>query len=202
MISPLRRAEVVFWRVVFLSKEENTLKRGILLLAAGLAMGGWALLTGCKSQNQYTIPVQPTWQGPPYHLAFDTQATKPNPAGFTIPVIKYTANPEYVVNRAALVVRIEPLGAAKNRKMMNQMVMGAFNIHGAQGVLPADYMGAADKALATLLNGYGIKGKIKVSVLLAQSAISNQPGNAEISEMSLSDWLSTDVEFKAPHRTR
>ncbi len=186
---------------LFYRHEEDTLKKCILL-AAGVAMGGLTLLAGCGNQNKYAIPVKPTWQGPPYHIAFDTQATKPNPSGITIPVIKYAANPEAVVNRAALVVRIEPLGAAKNRQIMNQMVMGAFNIDGAAGVLPADYMDSADKALASLLEGYGIQGKIKVSVLLAESSISSQPGDAEISQMSLSGWLSTDVEFKAPQRTR
>ena len=177
------------------------MKKGSVL-ASGLVIGGLALLVGCKSQNQYTIPVKPTWQGPPYHLAFDTQGTKPNPSGITIPVIKYTANPQAVVNRATLLVRIEPLGAKKNRKIMNQMVMGAFNIHGTQGTLPTEYMDAADKALASLLEGYGIQGKIKVSVLLAQSSISSQPGDDEISQFKLSDWISTGVEFKRPGRAR
>ncbi len=177
------------------------MKKGIIL-AAALAVSGLVLLAGCKSQNKYTIPVGPTWQGSPYHISFDTQATKPNPSGVTIPVIKYTANPQALVNRAALLVRIEPLGAAKNKRIMNQMVMGAFDIHGAQGTLPADYMDEADKALANLLEGYSIKGKIKVSVLLAQSSISSQPGDAEINQMRLSDWLSTDVEFKGPGRAR
>ena len=186
---------------LFDRNKEDTLKKGILL-AIGLAMGGLALLAGCKSQNQYAIPVKPTWQGAPYHLAFDTQATKPNPSGITIPVIKYTANPQALVNRAVLLVRIAPLGAAKNRKIMNQMVMGAFNIDGAQGTLPAAYMNDADTSLANLLEGYGITGKIKVSVLLASSSISSHPGNGEISQMQLSDWLSTDVEFKTPHQGR
>jgi hypothetical protein len=184
-----------------LNYQEEDVKKGIIL-AAGLALAGFALLAGCKSQNQYTIPVKPTWQGPPYHIAFDSQATKPNPSGVTIPDIKYTANPDAVVNRAALLVRIEPLGAEKSKRIMNQMVMGAFDIHGAQGVLPADYMDEADKSLAGLLEGYGVKGKIKVSVLLAQSSISSQPGDAEINQMRLSDWLSTDVEFKEPRRAR
>ncbi|HUX28119.1 MAG TPA: hypothetical protein VNE63_09330 [Candidatus Acidoferrales bacterium] len=176
------------------------MKKGIIL-AIGLAIGGAALLTGCKSQ-QYNIPIQPKWQGAPYHISFDTQATKPSSAGITIPIIKYTANPDAVERRATLVVRVEPVGAAKDRPMMNQMVMGAVDMHGAEGALPADYMDAADKALSSLLDAYSIKGKIKVSVLLAKSSISTQPGDAEINQMRLSDWLPIELEFKKPHRGR
>ena len=176
------------------------MKKGIIL-ALGLAIGGAALLTGCKSQ-QYNIPIQPKWQGAPYHISFDTQATKPSPAGITIPIIKYTANPDAVERRATLVMRIEPVGAAKDRPMMNQIVMGAVDMHGAEGALPADYMEEADKGLVSLLDAYGIKGKVKVSVLLAKSSINSQPGEDEINEKRLSDWLPAELDFKKPHRTR
>ena len=67
------------------------MKKGIIL-----AIGGLALLAGCGSQPEKAsnIPAKPKWQGPTYHIAFDTKATKPNPAGVTIPPITYTGNPD------------------------------------------------------------------------------------------------------------
>ena len=99
-------------------------------------------------------------------------------------------------------MRIEPVGAAKDRPMMNQIVMGAVDMHGAEGALPADYMEEADKGLVSLLDAYGIKGKVKVSVLLVKSSINSQPGEDEINEKRLSDWLPVELDFKKPHRTR
>lgn len=163
-----------------------------------LAIGAFALLTGCKSSGKsaYTMQVKPKWQGTPYHITFDTKATKPNPAGITIPPVQYTANPDALENRACLIVRFSPEGAASDTSMMNQVVMGPVSISGAEGTLPADYMDAADKGLANLLTANKIKGKVNVSVLLSRSSISGQPGNDEINSKRLSDWLSTDLVFK------
>ena len=124
------------------------MRKGIIL-----AIGGLAFLAGCGNQGDKAsgIPVTPKWKGAPYHLAFDTQAAKPNPAGITIPAIKYTANPDALERRAALVVRIDTSGVTKNGPIMDQMIMGAVDISGAEGTLPADYMDAADKGLARLL---------------------------------------------------
>lgn len=176
------------------------MRKGILI-AIGGAIGGLVFLTGCGHQ-QYNIPVQPKWQGAAYHIAFDTQAAKPNPTGVTIPDIKYTANPDALETRACLVVRVDDAGAATSRMTTNQMVMGAVDIHGAAGSLPADYMEAADKGLSGLLGAYGVKGKVKISVLLARSSISSQPGESQIEEFRLSDWLPTEVAVGAPHRIR
>jgi predicted transposase YbfD/YdcC len=84
--------------------EEDDVRKGIIL-----AIGGLALLAGCGNQGDKAsnVPVTPKWKGAPYHIAFDTQAAKPNPAGVTIPVIKYTANPEALEKRATLVVRFD-----------------------------------------------------------------------------------------------
>jgi hypothetical protein len=169
-----------------------------------LAMGALALLTGCKSseKSNYTMQVKPKWQGTSYHISFDTKATKPNPAGITIPPIQYTANPDALENRACLIVRFTPEGEGSDSSMMNQVVMGPVSISGAQGTLPADYMDATDKGLANLLEANKIKGKVKVSVLLSRSSINSQPGDDQINENRLSDWLSTDLVFKAPHSAR
>lgn len=173
-------------------------KKGILV-----AIGGLAFLAGCNNQNSnYTMKVQPKWQGAPYHIAFGAPPAKPNPAGITIPDVKYTANPDMLENRACLVVRFDPpAGVGDGQTVMNQVIMGPVDIKGAAGMLDPDYMGAADQALAHLLSVYKIKGKVKVSVLLARPLLSNA-GASQIQENSLSDWVATDLDYKAGHAKR
>ena len=168
-----------------------------------LAFGALVFLVGCKSQaNSDTIHLQPKWQGAPYHISFDTKSTKPSPAGITIPDIKYKANPNALENRACLIVRFDPSVVKKSESVMNQVVMGPVSISGTEGSLPADYMEAADQGLAKLLEAYDVKGKVKVSVMLSMSSISSQPGDGEIAQDKLSDWLATDLEFTKPHKAR
>lgn len=165
--------------------------------AVVLAMGALVFVAGCKQDNsKYAIHLKPKWQGAPYHIAFDTQAGKPNTAGITIPDVKYVANPDMLENRACLVVRFEPpAGVGGGQTVMNQVIMGPVDIKGAEGMLDPDYMGAADQALAQLLSAYKIKGKVKVSVLLARPLLSSA-GESDIKENSLSDWVATDLDFK------
>ena len=172
------------------------MRNGIILALAGLA-----LLAGCGNQQDKAsnIPVTPKWQGAPYHIAFDTQATKPNSAGITIPTVKYTANPEELESRASLVVRFDTSGATKQGPMMNQMIMAPVDIHGAEGALPADYMDLADKGLSRFLGAYCIKGKIKISVALARSSLTSQAADAEVDSKRLSDWLPIELVFKSAH---
>lgn len=169
-----------------------------------LGIGALALLAGCKSQKDsaYTVHLKPKWQGEPYHIAFDTAPAKASTAGITLPDLKYTANPDMLENRAVLLVRFEAPQAANDQTLMNQMVMGPVDIHGTEGTLPADYMDAADQGLARLLAANHVSGKVKVSVMLARSSINSQPGDAEIEENRLSDWLSTDLVFKGAHAGR
>ncbi|MFP5210294.1 MAG: hypothetical protein ACLGRW_13475 [Acidobacteriota bacterium] len=171
------------------------MRKGIIFAIAGLT-----LLAGCKSQQNTTnVPLKPKWQGAPYHLSFDTHPAKPNSVGITIPTIKYTANPEALESRATLVVRFDTSGIAKDRPIMNQMVMAPVDISGAEGALSADYMDATNKALSKFLEAYCIKGKVKISVLLARSSLSSQADDAEINEKSLSDWVPIELVFKNPH---
>jgi hypothetical protein len=178
------------------TSKEDHVRRGIIL-----AIGGLALLAGCKNQGDKAdgIPVGPKWKGAPYRLTFDTKAAKPNPSGFTIPAVKYTANPDALEKRATLVVRFDTSGVTKNGPVSNQMIMAPVDIPGAEGTLPADYMDAADKGLSKILGAYCMKGKIKISVRLARSSLSPQARDAEIDEKRLSDWLPIEVEFKNPH---
>ena len=171
------------------------MRKGIIV-----AIGGLALLAGCGTQGDKAsnIPVQPKWKGAPYRIAFDTPPAKPNPAGVTIPAIKYTANPDALEKRASLVVRFDALGEAKDRPIQNQMIMGAVDISGAEGTLSADYMDQTNKGLSTFLGAYCVKGKIKVSVALARSSLTNQAGDAEVDAKRLSDWLPIEVVFKNP----
>ena len=153
--------------------------------------------------NSANIPVKPKWQGPTYHIAFDTQGAKPNPAGVTIPPIKYIANPEEAVTRITLVVKFDAADLSKAKKAddgpaMNKMIMAPVDIKGAEGALPPDYMDYADKGLAQFLGAYCFKGKIKISVALARSSLTNRAGDAEVENKRLSDWLPTEVTFKNP----
>lgn len=166
-----------------------------------LAIGGLALLAGCGNQGDKAanIPAKPKWQGAPYHISFDTQPSKPNPAGITIPAVKYTANPDALERRASLVVRFDATGTAKDRPIANQMIMGPVDIPGTEGALPADYMDVSNKGLAKFLGSYCIKGKIKISVALASSSLTGNAGEAEVDAKRLSDWLPIELVFKNPH---
>jgi hypothetical protein len=174
-------------------------RRTILLAIAALA-----LLTGCGPADKPSdVIVLHKWQGAPYHISFDAPPAKPNPAGVTLPAVKFTANPDALETRARLVVRFDSSELMKNAKnggpIMNQMVMTPADIHGPDGVLPADYMDMASKDLSRFLGAYCAKGKIKVSVALARSSLSNQPTDAELDNKRLSDWLPIEVDFKNPH---
>jgi hypothetical protein len=183
---------------LFPDKEEDVVKTAVIL-----GFTAFALMAGCKSQNSAdTIHLKPKWQGAPYHIAFDTAPAKASAAGITIPDVKYTANPDMLENRAVLLVRFDAPDAAKDQTMMNQMVMGPVDIHGTEGALPPNYMNAADQGLATLLTANHVNGKVKVSVMLARSSINSTPGESEIEENRLSDWLATDLVFKNPHHGR
>ena len=172
------------------------MRKGIIL-----AIGALAFLAGCGNQGDKAsnIPVTPKWKGPAYHIAFDTPPAKPNPAGITIPGIKYTANPDALETRASLVVRFDTSGASKQGPKMDQMIMAPVDIHGTEGALPADYLDAADKGLSRIIGAYCMKGKIKMSVALARSSLSPQAGDAEVNTKRLSDWLPIEVVFKNPH---
>jgi hypothetical protein len=171
-------------------------RRGILT-----AIGGVVLLIGCGDQGSKApgIPTEPKWKGPAYRIAFDTQAPKPNPAGVTLPAIKFTANPDALERRASLIVRFDSSGVKKDTPVTDQMIMAGVDISGTEGTLPAEYMNLADKGLAQLLGAYCMKGKVKVTVMLVRSSISPQAGDAEIAEKHLSDWLPAEVVFKNPH---
>lgn len=168
-----------------------------------LAIGLLAFLAGCGNQGNKAsnTPVTPKWKGAQYHIAFDTKEAKPNPAGITIPVIKYEGNPDDLEKRAALVVRFDVSGGKKDAPVMNQMIMAPTDIPGSDGALTADYMDATNKDLARYLGAYCIKGKVKISVALARSSLSSQASDAELDQKRLSDWLPIEVVFKNPHPT-
>ena len=180
------------------------MRKGNILAVGGLlAIGGLAFLAGCDQGNKASnVPIEPKWKGAAYRIAFDAPPSKPNPAGITIPGVKFTANPEALETRAKLVVRFDSSQLTKNADngpMMNQMVGAPVDIHGAEGALPADFMDATNKDLSRFFGAYCAKGKIKIAVALARSSLSSQPSDAEIDAKRLSDWLPTEVEFKNPH---
>ncbi|HEX3893236.1 MAG TPA: hypothetical protein VHW46_11745 [Terracidiphilus sp.] len=167
-----------------------------------VAVCGLAFLAGCGDQGNKTstaAPAVPKWKGPAYRIAFDTKTGKPNPAGVTLPAIKFTANPEALERRATFVVRFDSSGVKKDTPVMDQMILAPVDISGAEGTMPDDYMDRVDKGLAQLLGAYCMKGKIKVTVAMARSSLSPQAGDAEISAKRLSDWLPIEVMFKNPH---
>ena len=180
--------------------EEDELRKAIIVSIA-LAIGAFTLLSGCGPQKDQAsnIPVKPKWQGAPYHISFGAQPAKPNPAGVTLPPIKFSANPDALENRVTLIVKFDTSGATKQMPMANQMIMAPVDISGAEGALPADYMDAASKGLARYLGAYCIKGKIKISVAIARSSLASQADDDEVNEKRLSDWLPGEVVFKNPH---
>jgi hypothetical protein len=172
-------------------------RKGILL-----SIGALAFLAGCGNQGDKTasIPVPPKWKGPPYRIAFDTKPAKPSPEGITLPAIDFTANPDALERRATLIVRYDSSGVKTDKTIVNQMILAPVDISGAEGTLPADYMELADKGLAQLTGAYCMKGKVKVTVALARSSLSQQAGDGEINEKRLSDWVTTEVTIKNPKR--
>lgn len=175
------------------------MKKGILLAIAGLTF-----LAGCGTGDKpANIPVQPKWKGLAYRIAVDTKSGKTNPTGVTIPDITYTANPEALETRATLVVRFDTSDLMKNKEnngpAMNKMIMAPVDIHGADGALPQDYMDLASKDLTTFLGAYCVRGKVKISVAMARSSLSNQAGDSEVDNKRLSDWLPIEVTYKNPH---
>jgi hypothetical protein len=187
---------VVFW-LVSDRDEERDMRKGILLLA----IGGLALLAGCDNQANKApgIPVGPKWKGAPYRISLDTQAGKPNPAGVTIPMIKYTANPDALEKRVSLVVRFDTTEAKDAESPTNKMIMAPVDISGETGTLPVVYMDTADKELATYLGAYCLKGKVKISVAIARSSLSSRAIDSEVEAKRLSDWLPVEIVFKNPH---
>lgn len=171
-----------------------------MTLPVGIAIG-LVFLAGCGDQGNKAanIPAQPKWKGPAYRLAIDTKAPTPNPAGVTLPGIKYEANPEALETRASLVVRFDASGVKQDGPVSDQMIIGPFDISGAEGALPADYLDTADKGLSRLFGAYCMKGKVKMNLAIARSSLSPQAGDAEVNEKRLSDWLPTEVAFKNPH---
>ncbi|MFP5206579.1 MAG: hypothetical protein ACLGP3_00435 [Acidobacteriota bacterium] len=172
------------------------MRKGIVCAFAALT-----LLAGCKSQSSETanVPAKPKWQGPAYHLALGAMPAKPNPAGLTLPEIKYTANPEALEGRVDLVVQFDNSGAKTAGPQVNQMIMAPVDIKGTDGALPADYMSDASKDLAQMLSTYCLKGKIKISVALASSSLMVPATNEQVEEKRISDWVPTVIEFKNRH---
>ena len=166
-----------------------------------LAFGALAFVQGCGNQNS-GIYIPPKWQGAPYHLSFGPAPAKPNPAGLTIPAIKYNANPDMVETRADLVVEFDSStakGQGGQGPVTNQMAMGAVDISGAQGQLPDAYVAKASTDLSKVLAAYCMKGKIKLSVALTRSSIPMNPTDDQINAKRLSDWTPIELDFKNPH---
>jgi hypothetical protein len=179
------------------SDQEDGVRKGMIL-----AMAGMVLLAGCDTGNKPAAPKappKPKWQ---YQIAFDAAQTKPDPSGLSIPMVKYTAlKADETERRATLVVRFDN-SSAKNptgAPMVNKMIMAPVDIKGEQGTLSADYMSAADKGLASIMGAYHMNGKIKISVALARSSLTNQAGDTEVDQKRLSDWIDGEVTFKNPH---
>ena len=190
-------AAVLSWRV-YLNGSEGDLNKSILF-----AIAASALLAGCGPQDKGGIPVKPKFSGPPYHLALAAPPAKPSKAGITIPAIKYAADPnappDALDKRAVLVVRIDTSSLkSKGTMTMNQVILGAVDLPGADGALSSGYMEATDQSLATLLEEYCVKGKVKVTVALTRSTLSSTAGDAEIDNKRLTDWLPIDLVFKNP----
>ncbi|MFZ0394447.1 MAG: hypothetical protein WCF17_04510 [Terracidiphilus sp.] len=166
-----------------------------------LPIGALLFLAGCNSGgNKATnVPAAPKWQGAAYHLSFANPPAKPGRADVNLPAIKYIANPDALETRATVIIRFDPAAAHTSKQVINQMIMAPVDIHGADGVLPADYMDALNQNLAGLLGAYCIKGKVKLTVALARSSLSMTADDTEIDEKLLSDWTPIEVVFKNLH---
>ena len=176
--------------------EENHVRKSIIAVAA------LAFLAGCgnQSSNQATnVPATPKWKGAPYRLSFGAPPAKPGAAGLTIPPIKYTANPDMLETRANLVIRFDTSSVKRAYPVNDQMIMGAVDISGTGGSLPADYLDTASKELAKMLGSYCMNGKVKISVAITKSSIPLNATEDQVNTHRLSDWTPADIDFKNPH---
>lgn len=171
--------------------------RNILILA----VGGVLLLAGCGSQGKSDagIPVGPKWKGAPYRLEFDTKAAKVDPAGITIPPVKYTANPAALETRAIVVLKFTAAGPADAEGSEHLIVGSPLDIHGPEGTLPEDYMDRARNGLSDYLLAHCMKGKVELSVALARSSLAYQSTIAQADAKRLSDWMPLELTYKNPH---
>jgi hypothetical protein len=175
--------------------EEDGVKKCIIFLAGALL-----LLAGCNSGNQATnAPQTPKWKGPPYRVAFDTKPVKPNATGITLPGIKFTANPDDLQTRADLVIQVDVSGLKKASPVPDMMIMAPTDISGSEGAISADYIGETEKQLSSMLAGYCMKGKVKLSVALARSSLNMTSTDDQIDAKRLSDWVPIELDFKNPH---
>ncbi len=167
-----------------------------------LAMGAVLFLAGCGPQTKEAtgIPVGPKWKGLPYRLAWDTKPPKPDPSGVTLPGITFTANPDALETRAVLVVHYDSSGVKSNMLVVDQVILGATDIKGTDGALDRDYIQLADQGIAHLLDIYKVKGKVKVDAMLVRSSISPSAGPDEIKDKALSDWITTEIDYKGGHK--
>jgi hypothetical protein len=159
-----------------------------------LVVGGLLLLAGCKEDKSAGIPTEPKWKGEPYRIAYDMKAAKPSPAGVNIPPINFTANPDALVTRELLVLRVNASGATDKLLIGN-----AVDIKGADGTLSGDYLDRARKGLSEYLETNCIKGKVDVSVALARSSLIPTATVAQADDKRLSDWLPIEFVYKNPH---
>ncbi|MDE3201865.1 MAG: hypothetical protein KGN79_13200 [Acidobacteriota bacterium] len=173
------------------------MKKAVLLVLSGLL-----LVAGCNSGSNKSagIPVKPKWKGPAYHIAFGDKQAKPDKSGVTLPNVTWDANPDAVERRATLVVRFDSSGVKTDKLIVNQVVLAPFDISGTKGSLPADALKYADEGLAHLLTSYCVNGKVKVQIRLEKSSLSPQPSDEGINDNALSDWLSTEIDFKNPKK--
>lgn len=162
------------------------------------SFGALLLLSACGNQSA-PIPTPPKWQGAPYHLSFGPAPAKAKPAGLTIPPIKFDADPNSLETRADLVVQIDTSTLKVKGTMMDEMALGAVDISGAQGQLPASYMDEASTDLSNMLKAYCVSGKVKISVALTRSSIPMNPTDDQINAKRLSDWTPIELNFKNPH---
>jgi hypothetical protein len=98
-------------------------------------------------------------------------------------------------------VRFDVSGGKKDDAVMNQMIMGATDIPGEEGALPAEYMDAMSKELANYLGAYCLKGKVKIQIAFERSSVNPRPTESELENKRLSDWLPVEIEFKNPHKS-
>ncbi|MFZ0339845.1 MAG: hypothetical protein WAL45_17575 [Terracidiphilus sp.] len=173
--------------------KKGTILEGIVIVTVALAF-----LAGCSTKGPQ-IQIPPKWQGAAYHLSFGAPPTKPNSAGLTIPPVKWDANPDMLETRADLVVKIDTSTLKTKGTMMDEMALGAVDISGAQGQLPATYMDEASTNLSKLLQAYCVKGKVGLSVALTRSSLEMDPTDDQINDKRLSDWTPIQLDFKNPH---
>ena len=164
-----------------------------------ITIGALGFLAGCGNQDNSlpAFPFRPSGRALPTisHLA----RRQPSPTRRASPFRPSSTRPIPTCSRP------EPTSSSNSTPRQRRapagdgpMVMGAVDVSGTEGELPAAYVDKASADLANMLAGYCVKGKVKISVVLTKSSIPLSATSDLVNARRLSDWRRSSSSSRTP----